>query len=420
MIMYEDASLFRLQQIKERIEKADSKQVVQTVGIDLYRSIRSDDRLWQVWNERITYFQSLAKNKEVLKAEQVAIKATKKVVTILLKIIDSHPERDKQGRGFYFTPNVQYDYPEETEPTLEEKLKVHLDSENYFSVKDQGKFMVSPSGHVWYLRDSPTDVGSFHNCNRVLNQHRSVYKYVQEFVETKIYDEVVRGNRNKKEELAEAFQELAEAIEPIELKLLTDARALHTGEFERVLLTAAAFDHSVLGRVTKGFEALDKNPHQIEKIKKSGIDVCEELAYGLLKNEQGIIPLIPKKNISTHSQPELSWVRFGDFDFCHQPLTIKIGKETYDEKSSPENEGQKNDNKALRVIALFIPTSEEQTKNFDNPVKKSFTDIAMIAKKLKMKTRSASVQVSNARSFLKRIGSKCEISTEKPIKIVTP
>ncbi len=394
---------------------------MQIVGIDLYRSIRNDGRLWEVWNERINYFQSLSKNKEILKAEKTAIKATKKVVNVLLKIIESNHERDDKRHGFFFSPGVKYDYPEETELTLKEKLKVYLKDKNYFSVKDQGKFIVSPSGRVWYLRDSPKDVGSFHNCNRVLNQHNSIYKFVQEFVETKIYDEVVRGQRNKEEELSEAFQELAEAIEPIEVKLLTDARSLRTGEFERIQLTAAAFDHSVLGRITKGFESLDKNEKEIEKIKNASIVVCEELAYGLLMKLQNIIPVSHlKKTTTSHLLPENSYVPYGDFKFCHAPLSLKINKSDYHVIESPKSQSEKDVNRALRAIALFVSTPEARAAGL--PVTQKFADNQAVGRKLRVTTSSATTQLSVARKFLKKIGSQCSISKNDTgfITMITP
>jgi len=315
MSTHEDASLFRLKMLRERIQnfqpskdaqfwEFSKDEILQIVGIDLYRSIRNDDRLWQEWLRRTNYFQSLAGDDNFLEGEKNAREATKKVAGILIKIIKSHPEGEDPKYGDMFFAEIKVDFPVEVDYPLPEKIEPYLKDENYFSIKDQGQFLVAP----------PYDVGIYHNCNKVMTQHQDVYHFVQRFVDTKLYDEIVRGKEEKENELAAAFQELAQAIEPLELFLLTDAKALHTRSFERVQLAAATFDDTVMGRHTKGFQSLEKDEKRIEEIRKAGIDVCDELAYALLLKIQGIEP---KKKFRTENESKSVTVKV-------EPLRLKV------------------------------------------------------------------------------------------------
>lgn len=352
MNMNEDASVFRLRMLKERLQslekqatnrfwEREDKAAVQVVGIDLFRSIRNDDRLWQEWERRTKYLEHIATDQNFLKAEETAKSLSKNVVAVLIKIIKSHPDGENPKYGDMFFAEIKEDFPIEVDHPLPEKLAPYLKDENYFSINDQGQFMVAPSGRVWSLFAPPYDVGLYHNCNKILTQHQEIYRFVQRFVDTKLYDDIVRGKEEKENELAEAFQELAQAIEPLEMFLITEARALHSKSFETVQLAAASYDHSIMGRTTKGFQSVQMDEKRIEDIRKAGIDVCGELTYTLLLKMQGAEPpkILQKKaesksvvakvepvriSITVPPVKAIGWIRRGTDQHEHDKIMWEV------------------------------------------------------------------------------------------------
>jgi hypothetical protein len=125
---------------------------------------------------------------------------------------------------------------------------------------------------------------------------------------------------------------------------------------------------------------------------------------------------------SDESEENSEWTPCADFLFRREPsLALKINGETYEEdhrsRFEKMKEGEKNRRKALRVIECFVPRDlSKQT------VYRKYKSAVQLAAQMNVKPKSLTAQLSIARSFLEKIGSKYTISKshpDEPLQLIT-
>lgn len=132
-----------------------------------------------------------------------------------------------------------------------------------------------------------------------------------------------------------------------------------------------------------------------------------------------------QQSAATANHGAETWINTGDFKLCHKPLMLQIGDKTFRYESAGgkiTSEEEKNRRKALKVLAIFVPVSKQ------NSLTVSFVDLVGVARKLNVNERTARMQLSIARSFLEDIGSghtisrlteNKEVAAKEDIRLVT-
>jgi hypothetical protein len=260
-----DPIIDRLAVLKQRLQDTKGDDVRGIAGIDLYHL--ADPRVKRAWDRRIGYYKSLSEDSKFLALENAAKATAQKLASLALTLAKKlSAEWDKKFSDWFYPPR-RYN-PWEDEDTLKAKLEYYLDEKNHYSIRQLGDGLD--------LCGYPMDNGIYYNCNKILEQHLQLYKHCQRFGDASRK----LGTKKEKEKYVKWFQELSGYIDELELYLVQEPRKLHLGSFEEVQLAAAAFDHTVLGHITKGFQSARGNYEEkkTEDIRKAAIDVCEELA----------------------------------------------------------------------------------------------------------------------------------------------
>ncbi len=265
MRMSIDPIIDRLAVLKQRLQAAKGDDVRSIAGVDLYHL--SDSRVKRAWDRRLGYYKSLSQDPKFLALEDAAKDTAQKLASLALTLAKKlSPEWDKKFSDWFYPPR-RYN-PWEDDDTLKTKLEHCLVAENQYSIRQL------EDGYD--LCGYPMDNGIYNNCNKILEQHLQLYHHCQRFADASRK----LGTKKQREEYVKLFQELSGFIDEFELYLVQEPRKLHLGNFEEVQLAAAAFDHTVLGHITKGFQSArgDNEDKKTEDIRSAAIDVCEELA----------------------------------------------------------------------------------------------------------------------------------------------
>ncbi|TSC57254.1 MAG: hypothetical protein Greene041662_1013 [Candidatus Peregrinibacteria bacterium Greene0416_62] len=286
-----DPIIEHLAVLKQRLQQAKGDDVRRIAGVDLYHL--SDSRVKNAWERRIGYYKKLSQDATFLGIEDTAKDTAKNLASLALTLSKKlSPQWDKNFSDWLYPPR-RYD-PWEDEATLAEKLIFYLDEENYYSIRQLND---GPD-----LCGYPMDNGMYHNCNKILEQHLQLYKHCQRFGDASRK----LGTKKQQEKYVELFQKLSGLLDELEFHLVHEPRKLHLGYFEKVQLAGSAFDHTILGGFTKGFESAHGNyeDEKTEDIRKAAIDVCEELALEValypLQSVEGSIEDRKKEPIEDH------------------------------------------------------------------------------------------------------------------------
>ncbi len=263
MSIANDPIIGRLSVLKQRLLEAKKENVRRIAGVDLYHI--PDARVRRAWERRMGYYEALSRDPTFLTMEDAARDAAMSLASVAQTIALRLSAKDAKRISDWFWP-PRRDITWEDGSTLDEKLQSYLEKKNYYSIREVGDVM---------LGAHPYDEGIYYNCNNILAQHQKLYEHCQRFGRASRQI----GTEPEQAAYLKSFQALSGYIDELELRLIQEPRKMHLGNFEEVQLAASAFDHTVLGHITKGFQSSqgDNEDLKTEEIRKAAIDVCEEI-----------------------------------------------------------------------------------------------------------------------------------------------